>query len=289
MIRNLDWATINAQGFFTTKDYVTKKIPTWIPLLEPMRDHPLSILEIGSLEGRSALFFLSYLPNARITCIDPFRKKREGIFDKNLAKYRHRVTKIADFSLPALIRLRQTAAEFDVIYIDGCHERETVMIDSVLCWGMLKLRGLLIWDDYDNGYKKEAPNWERPKSAIDGFLVAYAGEYQEESRHSQVIVRKTIATPRCAVHSSIATLALTRAKQQHGLVLAKRVLREFLSIFYPRRLALKLRIALSNDSQGPNSRCATQCRTRDLPMLGSSYVGGLATHRSGSPSAGPRH
>jgi hypothetical protein len=115
------------------------------------------------------------------------------------------VTKIRNFSLPALTRLRQTDSEFDLIYIDGCHERETVMIDSVLCWGMLKLEGLLIWDDYT--YKKDSPNWERPKAAIDGFLVAYAGEYREESRTSQVIVRKIFATPRCVVRTDRSFLA----------------------------------------------------------------------------------
>ena len=205
MIQNFDWAAINAESTFTKNDWVTNKLPTWIPLLESLRDCPLSILEIGSADGRSALFFMSFLPNAQITCIDPFRKGSGDIFDRNLAPHAHRVTKIREFSLPALTRLRQTDSEFDLIYIDGCHERETVMIDSVLCWGMLKLGGLLIWDDYN--YKKEALNWERPRSAIDGFLVAYAGEYREESRTSQVIVRKTLATPRCMVRTNRLFLA----------------------------------------------------------------------------------
>jgi predicted O-methyltransferase YrrM len=199
-----DWRGINAKGVFTTKDYVTKKLSTWIPLLEPIRDRPLSILEIGSLEGRSALFFLSYLKNAQITCIDPFFKSREPNFDKNLASYANRVNKIRDFSLPALIQLRQTDREFDLIYIDGCHERESVLVDSILSWGMLSLDGLLIWDDY--GYKQEAANWERPRSAIDGFLVAYAGEYREETRSSQIIVRKIVATPRCQVRTGVVTV-----------------------------------------------------------------------------------
>jgi hypothetical protein len=68
-----DWAEINAENVFTRKDWVTNKLPNWIPLLEPLRNCPLSILEVGSADGRSALFFLSLLPNARITCIDPFR------------------------------------------------------------------------------------------------------------------------------------------------------------------------------------------------------------------------
>jgi hypothetical protein len=108
------------------------------------------------------------------------------------------VTKIREFSLLAN-RLRQTDSELDLIYIDDCYERETVMIDSVLCWGMLKLGGLLIWDDYN--YKKEALNWERLRSAIDGFLVAYAGEYRR-SRARTSDRTKELATPRCMVRTN---------------------------------------------------------------------------------------
>ncbi|WP_210284913.1 hypothetical protein [Mesorhizobium neociceri] len=53
---DFDWQSINASGSFAERDYVTNKLPTWMPILEPLRDTPLSILEIGSMEGRSALF-----------------------------------------------------------------------------------------------------------------------------------------------------------------------------------------------------------------------------------------
>ena len=194
---DFDWQSLNASGSFAERDYVTNKLPTWMPILAPLRDKSLSVLEIGSMEGRSALFFASYLPKAVITCVDPLHK-REKRFDDNLRRYANRITKIRDFSLPALMRLRQTGAEFDLIYIDGCHERESVMMDSVLAWGMLKLGGLVIWDDY-TGYKDDKGNWERPTSAVDGFLVAYAQEFQEVSRGKQLIVQKTKDTPRCEV------------------------------------------------------------------------------------------
>ncbi|MER9739674.1 MULTISPECIES: hypothetical protein [unclassified Mesorhizobium] len=58
---DFDWQSINASGSFAERDYVTNKLSTWMPILEPLRDTPLSVLEIGSMEGRSALFFASYL------------------------------------------------------------------------------------------------------------------------------------------------------------------------------------------------------------------------------------
>ncbi|MGX5845816.1 class I SAM-dependent methyltransferase [Mesorhizobium sp. PL10] len=203
---DFDWQSINASGSFAERDYVTNKLPTWMPILEPLRNTPLSILEIGSMEGRSALFFASYLRKAVITCVDPFHK-REKRFDNNLRRHADRITKIRDFSLPALIRLRQAAAEFDLVYIDGGHERESVMMDSVLAWGMLKLGGMLIWDDYTD-YKDDKANWERPTSAVDGFLVAYAQEFEEISRTKQLIVKKTADTPRCPVRGKIGSRRL---------------------------------------------------------------------------------
>lgn len=203
---DFDWQSINASGSFAERDYVTNKTPIWMPILEPLRDLPLSVLEIGSMEGRSALFFASYLPKAVVTCVDPFHK-REKIFDNNLRRYADRVRKIREFSLPALIKLRQAGAEFDLIYIDGCHERESVMMDSVLAWGMLKLGGMIIWDDYTN-YKDDKDNWERPTSAIDGFLVAYTQEFREISRTKQLIVKKTVDTPRCHVRGKFESRTL---------------------------------------------------------------------------------
>ena len=180
---------------FYDAEWVSNNVDTWSRLLAPLRESAQAVLEIGSLEGRSALFFLNYLPNAQVTCIDPFGMKGlEPTFDYNVTGFEGRVEKIRDLSFPALTRLRQRGRLFDVIYIDGDHHRETVMLDSVLCWPMLRRGGILIWDDYGI-YKKDRPMSERPKSAIDGFLTAYAGDYEELHRANQMIVKKTADRP----------------------------------------------------------------------------------------------
>lgn len=197
-----DWQSINASASFAERDYVTNKLSTWMPILEPLRDTPLSILEIGSMEGRSALFFASYLRKAVITCVDPFHK-REKRFDRNLKRYEDSrlLAAGADQATPGRCGIRPGLS------VDGCHERESVMMDSVLAWGMLKLGGMLIWDDYTD-YKDDKANWERPTSAVDGFLVAYAQEFQEISRTKQLIVKKTADTPRCPVRGKIGSRGL---------------------------------------------------------------------------------
>jgi hypothetical protein len=58
---------------------------------------------------------------------------------------------------------------------------------------MLNVGGVLIWDDYT--YKQKEPPAVRPGPAIDGFLVAWAGELEEIQRGRQIIVRKTADGP----------------------------------------------------------------------------------------------
>ena len=179
-----------AGGEFTYKDYVSNKIGRWAEVLGPLREQKLEVLEIGALEGRSALFFLNYLPRSHLTCIDPFPKGLEAVFDRNLSGFSGRLEKMRAYSLPALIELRHRDRRFDLIYIDGDHRREAVTLDSVLSWPMLRRGGILIWDDYV--YKVGGPLPERPAPAIDGFLVAHAGEYEELHRGKQIIVRKIV-------------------------------------------------------------------------------------------------
>lgn len=182
---------------FSEKDYVSNKAALWSEVLEPLRGTTISVLEIGSLEGRSALFFLNYLPNSRVTCIDLFRAEKEARFDRNIAEFASRIRKLKGYSFPALTSLRQEGCWFDLIYIDACHQREAVLLDSVLSWPMLRSGGILIWDDYGK-YKSRSPRWNRPSGAVDGFLLAHRGEFEQLACGKQMIVRKTVAAPRLA-------------------------------------------------------------------------------------------
>jgi Methyltransferase domain len=206
-----DWSRWFEGKVFTHPDYVSCEIGVWTRALSPLRGRAAEVLEVGSLEGRSALFFLNYLRGSRITCIDPFPEDRERVFDANLAAFTGRVEKLKSFSLPGLVRLRNAARKFDVIYIDGDHHREVVMLDSVLSWPMLRPGGVLMWDDYR--HKTSEPAADRPGPAIDGFLVAYAGEFEELHRQWQLIVRKTgdCPAPRVKIEAVIGLKATIRA------------------------------------------------------------------------------
>jgi predicted O-methyltransferase YrrM len=149
-------------------------------------------MEIGSYEGRSAIFAAWLFPNAHITCIDIFSNKGdpryEVLFDENMKRLGDRVTKIKGHSLAVLPELIHQRMTYDIIYIDGGHTYRDVLLNSAFSWQLLAVGGYLVWDDY---------LWRRPedreatsKDAIDQFVMAYASSLTPVFVDYQVCVRK---------------------------------------------------------------------------------------------------
>ncbi len=143
------------------------------------RSAPNKILEIGSWQGGSAMTFATLFPDAHITCIDTWQgsdaldmsNDPEQLFDFNTAAFTKRLRKIKSDSLLALPTLIKTREEFDLIYVDGSHYDENVIIDSILSWRLLKTNGVMIWDDYLWKYSPYGNNVAKP--AIDWFLLRH--------------------------------------------------------------------------------------------------------------------
>ena len=72
----------------------------WAELLHPLREHTGPDFEIGSWEGRSALFFLNYLPLSRIVCIDPFEGNVEHQLDPHFQQLVTKTEAQFDSTLP---------------------------------------------------------------------------------------------------------------------------------------------------------------------------------------------
>jgi SAM-dependent methyltransferase len=183
-------------GYVFTADYCTWLAPSWSQHLAAFRGIPhLRFLEIGSFEGRSAIWFLEHIlthPTASITCVDSFsRRNGETRFDHNIrvSGFAGKVTKRKGRSDEILGTL--PPASFDAIYVDGSHMAVDVLMDAVSSWLLLKPGGLLIFDDY--GWRMDAPPLKRPQMAIDLFLAAFGGQLELLHKEWQVIVRKTLA------------------------------------------------------------------------------------------------
>jgi predicted O-methyltransferase YrrM len=181
---------------FTT-DWVSKKMGNWLPVLAHLRDRQADVLEVGTYEGRSAIAFLSFLPQAKVTCIDTFQIRNnpglEERFDRNVAEFGERVVKIKDRAANALDKLRREGASYDAIYLDAGKGRDWVFALSALAWPLLRVDGVLIWDDLAWG--KDRPGAERPAEGIRLFRMAFAKCLDVLYEGEQLITRKIAAWP----------------------------------------------------------------------------------------------
>ena len=197
----------NFASYFERKsfsfDWTSSNFDVWVGLLTERRAEPLRILEIGSWEGRSAVFFLNFLPASKIVCIDTFSGGREHWlrkrllaalpfierrFDANLAEFSGRVEKRKAKSIDALGDLALDQRRFDLVYVDGSHAAIDVYRDALLSWAMLNPRGIMILDDYE--WPEPLPERAKPRLGVDTFLATLAGGYKELHRGYQVIIAK---------------------------------------------------------------------------------------------------
>jgi hypothetical protein len=178
---------------FTT-DWTSRAFDDWSEHLGHLRNKRISILEIGAWEGRGSLFFLNFFRNSTLTPLDIFTLGNEGLFDHNvLEQFPDRVTKVKGRSTIELDQFAVEGRAFDLIYLDGSHLRDDVMIDSILAWRLLKVGGYLIWDDYE--LIKAMPGHfplldQDPMPAIDAFGAWHNGEMEVVHRDYQLIAKK---------------------------------------------------------------------------------------------------
>jgi predicted O-methyltransferase YrrM len=194
-------------AWFIGKDFSTdwssKIFSVFVLSLSERRDKIVNVLEIGSWEGRSTIFFLNFFRHCKVTAIDTFAGSPEHIenpawakfvpdcewrFDANLAEYGPRVEKIKARSCEALARLAIDLRRFDFIYVDGSHHSTDVYTDAAMAWPMLVRCGIIVFDDY--GWTMMQTAAERPKLGVDAFLAGQDGQYRELYRGYVMIVEK---------------------------------------------------------------------------------------------------
>ncbi|MBZ9766684.1 glycosyltransferase [Mesorhizobium sp. CA6] len=188
-----------------THDWTSHHLKLWEELLGDKAGTATAVLEIGSFEGRSALFFLQFLPKSRITCVDSFQGSEEHLepgskhesdmaeverrFDRNLKPFAGRVEKRKGHSLTILPGLAGEGRLYDVVYVDGDHCATSVYSDARLAWDLLDNDGVMILDDYRWG--PDLPMARRPQAGIEAFLSQVAGEYELLHRGQQIVIRKS--------------------------------------------------------------------------------------------------
>ncbi|MEP7085050.1 MAG: class I SAM-dependent methyltransferase [Betaproteobacteria bacterium] len=183
-----------------TADWFAVNVSTWDKLLP--RINPRRLLEIGSFEGNSACYMIERCASQHpieLHCIDTWEGgvehrldnfvagnmgEVERRFDKNTelakASARHPVVvvkhkNLSSVALVELLAVPGNAGSFDLIYVDGSHQAADVLLDAVLSFQLLRLGGLLIFDDYLWSMEPVGTQdpLNMPKPAIDAFLNLY--------------------------------------------------------------------------------------------------------------------
>jgi predicted O-methyltransferase YrrM len=174
----------------------------WNELLFHLRDKEAHALEIGSYEGRSAVWFLQNVlnhPESTLTCVDPWEDEATHMtFNHNISfvgasdKVKEIKSKSDD--------TRLDEREWDFVYIDGWHSAAAVMMDAARSWTSLKKGGIMIWDDYlwkvgekgPAGSTSRDARWrfDRPQLGVTCFIALLSDQMSVIHKGYQVAVKK---------------------------------------------------------------------------------------------------
>ncbi|MDO9245117.1 MAG: class I SAM-dependent methyltransferase [Phenylobacterium sp.] len=181
-----------------SRDWFSGNLPTWRQIVD--KNKPRKILEIGSFEGRSTVWMMEYCSIAvggdiEIWCADTWgggiehqkggrietdMSDVERRFDRNIeiargvAPHKVDIHKLKTFSNLAMAKLIADGKTeyFDLVYIDGSHQAPDVLMDAVMAFQVLKVGGIMIFDDYL--WSMDTPGTQdvlkMPKPAIDAFM-----------------------------------------------------------------------------------------------------------------------
>ena len=172
-----DWFTNALVNFDYIKTYLIKEE-------KAIND----ILEIGSHEGRSSCWMLENMltDTGTMTCIDPFADRPvtafsydsipedrsiENLFRANTAEVKkpgQTLEVVANMSFHALAQLIVDKRQYDFIYVDGSHNADDALADAVMCFGLLRPGGVMLFDDYL--WEDDQHYLGRCKQSIDAFV-----------------------------------------------------------------------------------------------------------------------
>lgn len=177
-----------------TEDWFTNNIPLWKKQLGRLRGKPLSFLEVGTFEGRSALWMLENVlthPDSLLYIVDDWSDAGDrnsdpyATFLRNIAQHRKKVKILRGCSREMLRGIRRE--RFDFAYIDASKHSRNVLEEAVLIFPLLKPNALLIFDDYT--HNKEHSH-DCPRHGVDAFLNVYANHIRVLHLGWQAVIRK---------------------------------------------------------------------------------------------------
>lgn len=198
-VKLLEFRKLCASKNFSN-DWFSGNIPYWLDIFKKHNFYgkKTNILEIGSWEGMSSLFILSELDDANLTCVDTWSgsdehqdsdllSKIEINFDTNMDAVSNRLTKFKGTSYKFFDDCPNDLL-FDLIFVDGSHHSDDVLIDAIKSFQHLKVNGIMIFDDYF--WQIYPRKFDNPCIAINKFLRVKKELYRVLSVYGQIAIQK---------------------------------------------------------------------------------------------------
>lgn len=170
-------------------DWFSGNLRRFEHFLAPLRGEACQLLEIGTDEGRAAVWLMDNVATASessLTCVDIRQAPRwlPNIEATGAARRVHFRQGMSRDVLPTLPR-----DHFDFVYVDGYHGRVEVLEDAVLSFRLAKVGAIIAFDDYT--IEADVPDHGAPKEAVDAFCSIYRTKIDLLFKGRQVWVRKT--------------------------------------------------------------------------------------------------
>jgi predicted O-methyltransferase YrrM len=168
----------------------------FFPALKEFRDKNVIYLEIGLLAGITIEWMFKNIlvqPGSIMIGIDPILDNVKWIKEK----YGRKVQLIQGLSQDVIPRKARQGKwlneSIDIIYIDGDHSPSVIKQDFYNCWNLLKINGVLIFDDYLLKDKKTGKNNIEIRDIIDKIILECSKKLNVIFTNRQLGIRKIAA------------------------------------------------------------------------------------------------
>lgn len=168
------------KNFKFTKNYFKNNAPIWYEIFKKnsLINKKINVLEIGTYEGMSFLFFNKYLKLNNLYCVDVKEHENFKSNKEQFSNYKFFNSTSDDFFKKKL------NVKFDIIYVDGGHDIKNVYNDLINSHEHLEDNGILIIDDFllDVDYRRNKKYFGEVMSGVFMFFqknfkykILYAG------------------------------------------------------------------------------------------------------------------
>lgn len=196
----------------TIQDEEVEQYPNWFAMvaepyfakcLNELSGKPnLKFLQIGTYTGDASVWLMDNIltdQSSYLYDVDTWEGSDEGIhhsfnwnsveetYDKKVSKYtnihKHKTTSLS------FIGDENKEQSYDFIYIDGDHTEDAVYKDAVASWDIIKVGGIIAFDDYMWTHESGIPELS-PGPAIDRFLEEHKDEIDIIEHGYQVWIKR---------------------------------------------------------------------------------------------------